>query len=69
MSNNQVYFWAFKDITKYIKEQKIVVMDDNFDVWYVTPNMMKSKEIRMLNNELGLHKVNKFGDRMRRTKK
>lgn len=68
-TESQVYLFAFRDISEYIRTEKIIVMDANNDVWYVTPNMMKGKEIRKLNNELGLHKINKCGEKMARNKK
>lgn len=51
---------AFKDITEYLNENGRESLFD--EVWYVTPNEMNSKETRALNRELGIHKINKYGN-------
>jgi len=50
---------AFSDITKYIKEKNIRVLDENGNSIYVCPSAMLNKETRRLNRILGLHKLNK----------
>tara|TARA_R100001244_G_scaffold124099_1_gene93896 strand:- start:178 stop:399 length:222 start_codon:yes stop_codon:yes gene_type:complete len=49
---------AFKDITKWIEEQDLLVMDGK-DVWIVTPSSINNKQQRKLNRELGLHTLHK----------
>lgn len=43
-------------------------VDENQDVWIVTPKRMQNKETRKLNSQLGLHKINKFWIRVSRNK-
>lgn len=62
------YRIAMKDISEYLRSQNIQIVDEKGDVWVVTPSMMANKKTRKLNIELGLHKVNKFGNRMARFK-
>jgi len=62
------YRIAMKDISEYLRSQNLHLADENGDVWVVTPSRMFNKETRKLNNELGLHKVNKYGNRMARFK-
>lgn len=59
---------AMKDISEYLRSQNIQIVDKMGDVWVVTPSRMANKETRKLNNELGLHKVNKYGKRRARLK-
>lgn len=62
------YRIAMKDISEYLHSQKLKIVDENGDVWVVTPSRMANKETRRLNIELGVHKVNKYGKRMARFK-
>ena len=62
------YRIAMKDISEYLRSQNLQKVDENGDVWVVTPSRIFNKETRKLNNELGLHKVNKYGNRMARFK-
>ena len=59
---------AMRDISEYILTEKISIGDRHNDYWYMTPNRMMrepfNKEISRMNEELGLHKINKFGKRM-----
>ena len=59
---NQVCFIALKDISNYISEQNVKVMDEHGDVWIVTPNRMFNKQTRKLNAELGINKINYYGN-------
>ena len=59
---------AMRDISEYLRSQNIQIYDGNYDVWVVTPSRMMNKKTRRLNMELGLHKVNKSGNRMNRFK-
>ena len=60
---------AMSDISEYLKSQNIQIYDNNCDVWIVTPSRIYNKEVRNLNKKLGLHKINKFGDKMNRFSK
>ena len=53
---------ALKDISKYLAEQNIKIIDEHGDVWVVTPAHMYNKETRKLNAELGVNKVNYHGN-------
>lgn len=53
---------ALRDISYYLLCQDTKIIDENKDVWMVTPTRMFNKESRLLNNKLGLHKVNKQRD-------
>jgi len=68
IGSNILYRIAMKDISEYLRSQNLQIVDENGDVWVVTPSRMFNKETRKLNNELGLHKVNKCGNRMARFK-
>ena len=57
------YRIAMKDISNYLKENYFV-RDEYQDVWFVTPSFMMNKESRKLNKKLGLHKINKYGQKM-----
>jgi|694.fasta_scaffold56089_9 hypothetical protein len=57
------YRIAMKDISNYLKENYFV-RDEYQDVWFVTPYYMMNKESRKLNKKLGLHKINKYGQKM-----
>ena len=59
---------AMKDISEYLHNQDIKIVDENQDVWIVTPSRMQNKETRKLNSQLGLHKINKFWIRVSRNK-
>jgi LEA14-like dessication related protein len=59
---------AMKDISEYLYNQDIKIVDENQDVWIVTPKRMQNKETRKLNSQLGLHKINKFWIRSSRNK-
>jgi len=62
------YRIAMKDISEYLRSQNLQIVDEHGDVWVVTPSHMANKETRKLNVELGLHKINKHGNRMARFK-
>ena len=66
--NNSSARIAMKDISEYLHNQDIKIVDENNDVWVVTPNRMQNKETRKLNAKLGLHKINKFWIRVSRNK-
>lgn len=53
---------ALKDISNYLSEQNLNKKDDQGDIWVVTPNVLYNKETRKLNAELGVSKVNYFGN-------
>lgn len=53
---------AFKDISEYISEQDVQVKDENGDVWVVTPHRIYNKETKKMNAELGVNKVNYYGN-------
>lgn len=59
---------ALHDISEYLQKQNLQITDGHNDVWVVTPSRMFNKESRRLNAELGLHKINKYGQRMARYK-
>jgi len=59
---------AMKDISEYLHNQDLNIVDENKDVWIVTPSRMQNKETRKLNSQLGLHKINKFWIRVSRNK-
>ena len=50
---------AMKDISEYLHSQNLQIVDEEDDVWVVTPSRMRTKEASRLNAELRLHKVNK----------
>ena len=62
MKNNTVHRIAFKDISKYLSEQNIQIRDEHGDVWVVTPKRMYCKEQKRLNRQLGINKVNHYGN-------
>ena len=66
--NNSSARIAMKDISEYLHNQDIKIVDENQDVWIVTPSRMQNKETRKLNSKLGLHKINKFWIRVSRNK-
>jgi LEA14-like dessication related protein len=66
--NNSSARIAMKDISEYLHNQDIKIVDENQDVWIVTPKRMQNKETRKLNAKLGLHKINKFWIRVSRNK-
>ena len=51
---------AFSDITKYIEDNNLIVMEGG-DVFIVTPVKLNTKEQRRLNREIGVSKVNYTG--------
>ena len=53
---------ALKDISQYLSEQNVQIMDEHGDVWVVTPTRMYNKHTRKLNAELGVNKVNYYGN-------
>ncbi len=58
---------ALKDISDYLTENRLNIVDGYGDIWTVTPNHLdKNKEVTILNKKLGIHKANKFGKRMAR---
>lgn len=63
IGSNRPSLIAMKDISEYLHSQNLQIVDENNDVWVVTPSRMANKETRRLNIELGLHKVNKYGNR------
>jgi len=66
--SNNVRVCVMHDISEYIKESNQKIIGENKEVLIVTPNLLFTKENRKLNAELGLHKVNKFGEKMIRPK-
>lgn len=63
------YRMAMRDISKYLKSQNLKIFDGE-DVWVATPNtmLMFRKDMALMNRELGLHIINKCGERMARRK-
>ena len=55
---------AMKDISRHINSLDIAITDENNDTWVVLPVEINTKETRALNRLLGLHTVNKFGEKM-----
>jgi hypothetical protein len=53
---------ALQDISDWINEQNIEVMDGYSDVWVVTPFRMYNREQRRLNAELGISSINYIGN-------
>lgn len=61
---------AAMDIAKYIKEQPVIYIKEcKHDVWYCCNSHLFTHEQKMLNKQLGIHKVNKFGEKMNRYSK
>ena len=58
---------AFEDITKYLKEEGETNTPFS-DIWIVPPKYLNTKKNRFLNKLLGLHKINKYGQAMARSK-
>jgi len=54
---------AFKDMYECIKENNIQVTDRHGDTWVVTPAHLMTKETRRLNAELGINKLNYYGNK------
>lgn len=55
---------ALKDISEYMKNKNIQVVDKFGDVWYVSSYMLGCmKECAKLNAELGISGVNKIGNK------
>jgi|TARA_R110002020_G_scaffold131140_3_gene293342 hypothetical protein len=52
---------AFSDITKYIEDNNLIVMEGG-DVLIVTPVKLNTKEQRRLNRDIGVSKVNYTGN-------
>lgn len=52
------------DISKDLEESNPDYKCEDGDVWTFTPNLLFNKETRLLNNKLGIHKVNKYGEKM-----
>ena len=50
---------AIKDISEYMKENNIQIMDGNHDVWVVSASRVYCAEQRKLNKELGISGINK----------
>jgi hypothetical protein len=55
---------AMKDIGQHIYSSDIIITDENNDTWVVLPIEINTKETRALNRLLGLHTINKFGEKM-----
>ena len=53
----QVSQYAFKDISRYIKETNTMKYNP-LEIWNVRPSHLNTKENRRLNRELGLRGVN-----------
>ena len=66
IGENKPYRIALKDISQYLRDQNLQIVDEHGDVWVVTPNRMANRETTKLNIELKLHKINKHGKRMAR---
>lgn len=60
---------ALHDISEWLKKEDIKIIDKNFDVWVVTGVRLDTKDQRLLNRELGIHKINKTASNMSRIKK
>jgi hypothetical protein len=63
------YRVALKDIAEYLTQHKMNKRDEHGDIWNVTAKQMANKQVRRMNIELGVHKVNKFGSRVGKRKK
>lgn len=50
---------ALRDIADYLYAEYPDLRNTNIDRYVVTPHYLMNKEIRRLNRDLGLHKVNK----------
>jgi hypothetical protein len=50
---------ALRDIHEYQKDNFIKSIDENHDQWNVLSSHLNTKKIRELNNQLGIHKINK----------
>lgn len=62
--NFAVRYLAIRDITEHIiKLRKINNCYNKKESYIVTPKMIFGKESCRLNAELGVHKINKFGDK------
>ena len=66
IGENSPYRIALKDISEYLRDQNLQIIDEHGDVWVVTPSILANKETTKLNIELKLHKINKHGKRMSR---
>ena len=53
---------ALSDISQYLTEQNVRIIDEYGDGWVVTPARMYNKHTRKLNAELGVNKVNYYGN-------
>lgn len=60
MKRDKVRLIALKDITDSMNG--LSTKDENGDVWLVTAYRVDSKEQRRLNKELGISKINYFGN-------
>ena len=59
MSHNQVSRVALIDITKDSEERGLPVNVSYADRWHITQKDLNTKEVRRLNRQLGIHKINK----------
>jgi len=59
MKINSARQYALDDMRAYIRENQIRIMDDHNDVWFATPTYVSKHTKGILNNKLGLHKLNK----------
>jgi len=59
---NKTYPVALKDMSDYLSEYNVNSICKNRDVWTVTPSRMYNKETRKLNADLGVSKVNYYGN-------
>ena len=57
-----VHLIALKDISNYIEENFGQTGVGGADMWIVTPYMMYNKQQRRLNAELGINKINYYGN-------
>ena len=53
---------ALKDISNWLAEQNVQIRDEHKDVWVVTPSIMYNKEQKKLNAELGVNRINYYGN-------
>ena len=53
-----VSHYALNDISQYLREIEDKKESPAYEVWYVCPKHLNTKETRMLNRELGLHRLN-----------
>lgn len=60
--SSRVRLQAFQDISEEIRKSDLKLIDENDDVWIVTPSRMDNKETRRMNKELGINRLNYLGN-------